>query len=139
MRKRIVLLLSLVMVLMMSAVTFAADQEPVITEDPLEEYTSVIRIDAGLSRSGSTATSNIIVTEKIDLDSVKGTLKLVNSSGTTLSTKSVTFTHHGTKFYNSTSFNLPGSGTYKVKFTIKTYKGGTLKETISGNTNTITK
>ena len=139
MRKRIVLLLSLTMVLMMGVVAFAADQEPVVIEDPIEEYTSVIRIDAGLSKSGSTATSNIVVTEKIDLDSVKGTLKLVNSSGTTVSTKNVTFTHHGTKFYSSTSFNLPSAGTYKVKFTIKTYKGGSLKETITGKTNSITK
>lgn len=37
MRKRIVLLLSLTMVLMMSAVASAADQEPVVTEDPIEE------------------------------------------------------------------------------------------------------
>lgn len=44
MRKRIVLLLSLTMVLMMSAVAFAADQEPVKTEDPIEEYTSVLRV-----------------------------------------------------------------------------------------------
>ena len=43
MRKRIVLLLSLTMVLMMSAVAFAADQEPVKTEDPIEEYTTTTR------------------------------------------------------------------------------------------------
>lgn len=43
MRKRIVLLLSLTMVLMMSAVAFAADQEPIMTEDPIEEYTSVLK------------------------------------------------------------------------------------------------
>ena len=85
------------MVLMLSTVAFAAEQDTVVTEEPIDEYTSVIRIDASLSRSGSTATSNIVVTEKIDLDSIKGTLKLVNSSGTTVATKNVTFTHHGTR------------------------------------------
>ena len=139
MRKRIVLLLSIVMVLMLSTVAFAAEQDTVVTEEPIDEYTSVIRIDASLSRSGSTATSNIVVTEKIDLDSIKGTLKLVNSSGTTVATKNVTFTHHGTTFYNTTSFNLSKKGTYKVKFTLKTYKNGTLKETIAGSTNTVKK
>ena len=40
MRKGIVLLLSLVMVFVMSAASFAADQEPAIIEDPIEEYSS---------------------------------------------------------------------------------------------------
>ena len=125
MRKGIVLLLSLVMVFVMSAASFAADQEPAIIEDSIEEYSSVA--------------STIVVTEKVDLSSVKGTLTLVNSSGKKISSKNVTFTSHGTTFYNSTSFNLSKAGTYKVKFSITTYKGGAKKETINGNTNSIKK
>ena len=49
MRKGIVLLLSLVMVFVMSAASFAADQEPAIIEDPIEEYSSVAGIDASLN------------------------------------------------------------------------------------------
>ena len=136
MRKRIVLLLSLTMVLMMSAVASAADQEPVVTEDPIEEYTSVLRVSAELSKGGA---CSIGVTEKIDLDSITGTLKLVNSSGKIISTKTGTFTKHGSIFTLNKSFTLPNSGRYKVKFTLKTYKGGKFKETIPVNTNTVTK
>ena len=139
MRKGIVLMLSLMMVFAMSAAAFATDQEPVITEDPIEEYSSVVRVDASLKRSGSVATSTIVVTEKVDLSSVKGTLTLVNSSGKKIASKNVTFTSHGTTFYNSTSFNLPKAGTYRVKFSIKTYKSGIFKETITGKTNSVTK
>ena len=139
MRKGIVLLLSLVMVFVMSAASFAADQEPAIIEDSIEEYSSVAGIDASLTRNGSAAISTIVVTEKVDLSSVKGTLTLVNSSGKKISSKNVTFTSHGTTFYNSTSFNLSKAGTYKVKFSITTYKGVAKKETINGNTNSIKK
>ena len=136
MRKRIVLLLSLTMVLMMSAVAFAADQEPVKTEDPIAEYTSVLRVSAELSKGGA---CSIGVTEKIDLDSITGTLKLVNSSGKIISTKTGTFTKHGSIFTLNKSFTLPNSGTYKVKFTLNTYKGSKFKETITGKTNTVSK
>lgn len=139
MKKGIVLLLSLVMVFAMSVASFATDQESAITDDLIEEYSSVAGIDVSLTKNGSVATSTIVVTEKVDLSSVKGTLTLVNSSGKKIASKNVTFTSHGTTFYNSTSFNLQKAGTYKVKFSIKTYKNGTYKETITGTSNSVIK
>jgi len=136
MRKRIALLLSIVMVLMLSTVAFAAEQDTVVTEEPIEEYTSVLRVSAELSKGGA---CSIGVTEKIDLDSITGTLKLVNSSGKIISTKTGTFTKHGSIFTLNKSFTLPNSGRYKVKFTLKTYKGSKFKETITGKTNTVSK
>ncbi len=136
MRKRIALLLSIVMVLMLSTVAFAAEQDTVVTEEPIEEYTSVLRVSAELSKGGA---CSIGVTEKIDLDSITGTLKLVNSSGKIISTKTGTFTKHGSIFTLNKSFTLPNSGRYKVKFTLKSYKGSKFKETITGKTNTVSK
>ena len=139
MRKGLVFLLTLVMIFAMSILSFAADQDVILDEDFIEEYSSVVSIDASLKRSGSMATSTIVVTEKVDLSSVKGTLTLMNSSGKKITSKDVTFINHGTTFYNTTSFNLPSKGTYKVKFAITTRCGGVKKETINGNTNSITK
>lgn len=139
MKKIVALLLTLVLVLSLGIAVYADELEPEINEDPIEEYTSIRTITADLTRSGSTATCYLAVTQKIDLDSITGTLKLLNSSGSTVSTKSGAFTKQGSIFTLSKSFTLPSNGTYKVKFTIKTYKNGTLKESITGNTNTVTK
>lgn len=139
MKKMVAILLALVLVLSLGATVYASELEPEINEDPIEEYTSIRTITADLTRSGSTATCYLAVTQKIDLDSVTGTLKLLNSSGTTISTKSGTFTKQGPIYTLSKSFTLPSNGTYKVKFTIKTYKSGSLKETANGYTNTVTK
>ena len=139
MKKIVALLLTLILVLSLGSAVYATEVEPEINEDPIEEYTTIRTITANLTRSGSTATCYLAVTPKIDLDSITGTLKLLNSSGTTISTKSGTFTKSGAIYTLNKSFTLPSSGTYKVKFTIKTYKNGTLKETASGYTNTVTK
>lgn len=139
MKRLIAIVLSLVMMISMSMPAFAMDEEPYITQDPIEEYTSILSITASLTRSGSSATCNLGVTQKISLDSMSGTLKLLNSAGNTVSTKSGTFIKSGSVYTMSKSFDLPSNGTYKVQFTIKTYKNDLLQETASGYTNTITK
>jgi len=138
-KKLVVILLSFIMVLSLGIAAYAIEEEPEINEDPIEEYTSITSITSDLTKSGSTAVCNLAVIQKINLDSVKGTLKLMNSSGGIVSTKTGTFAKHGSTYTLSKSFTLPSSGTYKVKFTIKTYKNSTLKETANGYTNTVTK
>lgn len=103
------------------------------------KYVSVIEVRAKLKRSGSTATCSVALTQKIKLDSAKGTLKLINSSGKVVSTKNVDFKKNGSVFTLSKSFNLPQNGTYQVRYEIRTYKGGAQKEKITGCTNKIKK
>lgn len=124
-------------VLMMSTVSFAASHETVVNGNSTIRYTSVTGVRASLRKSGSTAVCNIGVTQKISLDSIKGTLKLVDGAGKTVSTKTGTFKKNGSVFTLSKSFSFPKKGTYKVKYTLYTYKGGKKKETITGSTNTV--
>lgn len=134
-----ILAFTLFAVLMMTTVSFATNHETEVTGNSTIRYTSVTGVVASLRKSGSTTICDIGVTQKIPLDSVKGTLKLVDGAGKTVSTKKGTFKKNGSVFTMSKSFNLPSKGTYKVKYTLKTYKGGKLKETITGSTNSVTK
>lgn len=134
-----ILAFTLFAVLMMTTVSFAANHETVVNGNSTIRYTSVTGVGASLRKSGSSAICDIGVTQKIHLDSVKGTLKLVDASGKTVSTKTGTFKKNGSVFTLSKSFSLPKRGSYRVKFTLKTYKGGRLQDTISGQTNTVKK
>lgn len=136
--KRVALFI-MVMIISSVGIVSYADEEYPVAEDPVEEYSSIESVTANLMKSGSNAVCSITVKGKNGTDSVKGTLKLVNGSGTTVSTKAGTFSKVGPLFSYSHSFNMPSSGTYKVKYTIKTYKNGVKKETITGYTNTIHK
>lgn len=129
----------LLAVLMMTTVSFAANHETEVTANSTIRYTSVTGVRASLRKSGSTAICDIGVTQKIPLDSVKGTLKLVDSSGKSVSTTTGTFKKSGSVFTLNKSLILPKKGTYKVKFILYTYKGGKKKETITGCTNTVRK
>ena len=136
--KRIIAFI-LLAVLMMTTTSFAANHEAVVNGNSTIRYTSVTGVGASLRKSGSTAICDIGVTQKIPLDSVKGTLKLVDGSGNTVITKPGAFKKNGSVFTLSKSFSLPKKGTYKVKFILYTYKGGKRKETITGYTNTVRK
>lgn len=133
------LVLILLFITMMSNSAFATSEDLYSREGIDTRYSSVGTIQAQLTKSGSSAVCNIGVTQKINLDSITGTLKLVDSTGKTISTKTGTFTKHGTVFTLTKSFTMPNAGTYKVKFTLVTYKGGVKKETITGETNTVKK
>ena len=124
---------------MMTTVSFAVSHETLSNGNSTIRYTSVTGVGASLRKTGSTAICDIGVTQKINLDSVKGTLKLVDGSGKNVSTKTGTFKKSGSVFTLSKSFSLPKKGTYKVKYTLYTYKGGKKKETVTGSTNTVKK
>lgn len=134
-----VLAFVLLIVLLMTTASFADSHETLVTGKSTIRYTSVTGVRASLKKSGSSAICDIGVTQKIHLDSVKGTLKLVDASGKTVSTKTGTFKKNGSVFTLSKSFSLPKRGSYKVKFNLYTYKGGVQKETITGCTNTVRK
>ena len=136
--KRVALFI-MVMIISSVGVISYADEEYPVAEDPVEEYTSIESVTSNLIKSGSNAVCTITVKGKNGTDTVKGTIKLVNGLGTTVSTKSGTFSKVGPLFTYSHSFNMPSSGTYKVKYTIKTYKNGVKKETITGHTNIVRK
>ena len=134
-----VLAFVLLIVLLMTTASFADSHETLVTGKSTIRYTSVTGVRASLKKNGSSAICDIGVTQKIALDSVKGTLKLVDVSGKTVSTKPGTFKKSGSVFTLSKSFSLPKKGTYKVKYNLYTYKGGVQKETITGYTNTVRK
>lgn len=137
MKRKILILVTIMM--LMSIPSYAINQDATVGLGSQIRYTSVEHIRAELVKSGSSATCNIGVTPKSKLDSISATLNLVDASGKTISTKTGTFAKKGTIFTLSKSFKLPKSGTHKVKYTLKTYKGGRLQETIAGQTNTVKK
>ena len=137
MKRKILILVTILMI--MSIPSYAINQDATVGTGSQIRYTSVERIRAELVKSGSSATCYIGATPKSKLDSISATLKLMDASGKTISTKTGTFTKNGSIFTLSKTFKLSKSGTYRVKFTLKTYRGGALQETISGQTNTVKK
>ena len=135
--KRIIVITLLLLTLIPTPQIFASDLTIMKEGNSSIRYVSVIEISAKLKRNGSAAKCNIGVVQKVKLDSIKGTLKLVNGSGKVVSTKSGSFKKNGSVFTLSKSFVLPKKGTYKVVYELKTFKGGVQQEKITGYTNVI--
>ncbi len=139
MKKGITCLLVLAILFSMNVFVFAAEEEPICEDELIEEYVSVIQISTVLTKSASTAICKVNVRRKIELDSVYGSFNLVDSNGKTVASDNRYLQKSGANFVYTHGFNMPKSGTYKVKCTLKTYKNGALQETINCITNSVQK
>lgn len=132
MRKLLCIVLSVVMVLATSVCGFGAvnPEEEVIKP----QYVTTDSVDSRVGISNGTASYYARFEPKTgsSISYVKATLKLVNSAGTVIKTKTDTIYKEGGYFKISDSKTLSSKGTYHAEYTLKVYKSGSLVETIKG-------
>lgn len=130
MRKLLCVILSVVMVLATSVCGFGAAKpdDQVVTP----QYVTTDSVDSRVSISNGTASYYARFEPKTgsSVSYVKATLKLVNSKGTVVKTKTETIYKTGGYFKISDSKALSSKGTYHAEYTLKVYKSGSLVETI---------
>ena len=138
MRKLLCIVLSVVMVLATSVCGFGAEKTEEQVVKP--QYATTDSIDSKVSISSGTASYYARFEPKTGktISYVKATLKLVNSSGTIVKTKTETIYESGGYFKISDSKALSSRGTYHAEYTLKVYKSGSLVETIKGQSNNAT-
>lgn len=139
MNKCLIAILALSLCLSTTVACFAKDSNKPVYGRASPNYTSVISISAVLNRYGNNAKLAISARERSSLSTITGTFKLVNSAGDVVSTTHGSLRKSGITHTYSHTFSLPKKDSYRVKYTLKTYKNGSLKETIKGTTNTITR
>ena len=61
----------------------------------------------------------------------------MNVNGKKVATHTAALKDKGSVFLYQHTFNISKSGKYYVKYTIKTYKAGKLKDTVTGKTNSV--
>lgn len=138
MRKLLCVVLSITMVLATCMCSFGA----VRPDDGVVElqYTSARGVYPSISiSSGGTASYSVRVNPKTDssISYIKATLKLVNSAGTVIKTKTDTIYKSDGCFKISDSKTLSAKGTYHAEYTLKVYnKSDSLVETIKGQSGT---
>lgn len=141
MKKIIILVVTVLMLFLSYGTCFAADQTTAPVEDGLiptyEEARSVI---PKLSITSGTASYQVKLEphSSTGISYVDATLKLVNSKGTVIKTKTERLYFSAGFFKISDSKKLTAKGTYHAEYVLKAYKSGNLIETIKGNSNSAT-
>lgn len=130
MKKVFLLFLAIALVFTSSlAISFAT------VEDKAElRYVTATTVTSKVVISGSKATyfAEVMPQTLNSIDSINATIKLVNGSGSVIDSKTATVSRTGAYFSISDTATLTKSGTYHVEYTLKVYKSGVLKETITG-------
>lgn len=137
MRKLLCVILSIVMVLATSVCGFGAVKPSDGAVSP--QYVSSRGVYPTLSiSSGGTASYSVRVYPKTSdsISYIKATLKLVDSKGNVVKTKTETVYESGGYFKISDTKTLSSKGTYHAEYTLKVYKSGSLVETIKGQSDT---
>lgn len=90
--------------------------------------------------SGNTANYKAVLTTNVgqSISSVKATLKLVNSKGNLIKTKTDTSKMVEGHLSIADSASLTERGTYHAEYIFKIYKSGKLVETLTGKSNSVT-
>lgn len=138
MKKLLCVILSIVMVLSTCVCSFGAvkpDDNAIVLQ-----YVSARGVYPSLSiSSGGTASYSVRVNPMTDssISYIKATLKLVNSAGTVIKTKTDTIYKSDGYFKISDSKALSAKGTYHAEYTLKVCnKSDSLVETIKGQSGT---
>lgn len=139
MRKIHICFIALLLILSMNATAFATATDSSIEDIPILRYSTVNSIKSNLSKSESSASCSLRLKANTGITAVHGTFKLIDLSGNVVSTDSRYLKEAGSYYSYTHNFNMPKKGTYKVKYTLKTYKDRTLKETICLTTNSVSK
>ncbi len=138
MRKFVKRMAFLVIVCLMScSCVFAEEMSVPEGETNVDEYVSVDYVSDYLTKSGDKALCTVKLYEKTSLSSVRGTFHLMNVNGKKVATHTAALKDKGSVFLYQHTFNISKSGKYCVKYTIKTYKAGKLKDTVTGKTNSV--
>ena len=129
-------MLGIVVILSMSCCAVFADEQSTPPENELDlsPYVSAAGVSSSVTITGSKAAYRAVVipmTAK-SISKVRGTVKLVNQSGTAVDrvTKDVTISDG--KFTVGNSKQLTKHGKYHAAYTLKLYKSGKLIETVTG-------
>ena len=102
-------------------------------------YNVVDMAQAIISADDDSINSTLFVSTSYDddLDSVYVTVKVKKTSGTTVKTYNQYMTKSNHVFIFSESTNATSSGTYYFEYTAKCYKGSVLKDTVTGNSTSV--
>lgn len=146
MSKKIVALLSGIVLLFSSSLMAYADHSPLMKEERIGGiiqpfYVAVSRVSATMRISSGTATCTVIVTpkSKTSLDYIQTTVKILDVQGNSVKTwNNIKSDKTGSIFAFDESFKLSKKGQYQMTYTSKCYKDGKVVDTDSGTTRLIT-
>ena len=139
MKKMIMILLVGTLFIATGGMSFAIETDSYEGRSFEAKYQTVSDFSSKLRKEGTDkAVWTASASAKAGITSMSGTVKLINSNGTTIKSANVTF-KKGAKFTAKKTFTMPKKGKYYVKYSIKTYKSGKYQETISGKTGTVTR
>lgn len=122
-----------VMLLCSFSLCFATEETTFSGEEISPRYAAVNEVKPSITIAGGNASYYVKVKPmtSTSISYINITLKLVNSSGTVLKTKTEKVYFSNGYFKLSDSKNV-SKGTYHAEYTLKVYKSGSLVETISG-------
>lgn len=136
MRKVMITVLILVVSIIVTTVGVFAEadnlNETAIEKEGGTRYTYFSNTRAWLDITGSTASWSLKATKMNQYDSATVTTSLIKKNSGTVATYTNTF--YNSSINISKNRTISSHGTYYVQFTIRCYKGGSLKETITVTT-----
>lgn len=141
MKKIIIFVVTVSMLFLSYGTCFAADQTTAPVEEGLiPSYEATTSVVPRLVITSGTASYRVRLEPQTStsISYVDATLKLVNSKGTVIKTKTERLYISGGYFTISDSKKLTAKGTYHAEYILKVYKSGKLIETIKGNSNSDT-
>lgn len=141
MKKIIVLLVAALMLFLSYGSCFAAEQTTAPKEEDLVPgYVTTTSVVPRLVINSGTASYQVRLEPETStsISYVDATLKLVNSKGTTIKTKTDRLYISAGYFRITDSKKLTAKGSYHAQYILKVYKSGKLVETIKGNSNSAT-
>ncbi|MFR1724392.1 hypothetical protein [Emergencia timonensis] len=141
MKKIIILVVAALMLFLSYGSCFAAEQTVAPVEDSLTpRYEATTSVVPRLVITSGTASYQVRLEPQTStsISYVDATLKLVNSKGTVIKTKTDRLYLSAGYFKISDSKKLTTKGTYHAEYILKVYKSGKLLETIKGKSNTDT-
>jgi len=120
---------------------YATEQQTYKPLEPLiPAYVAADELISNLSISDGTASYYTKVSPQTptSITKVTGTIRLINSKGTVIKTKTATVTLVNGYFKITDSKQLSAKGTYHVESTLKIYKGTKLVETLTSKSRYVT-
>lgn len=134
MHKKISICIAVLMLLCSFSLCFATEEATLTDEEVIPAFVEVNGVTSEISVTGGNAKYSVTVMPNIpnEISYINATLKLVNSSGTVLKTKTDKIYFSGGLFKLSDTKSSIAKGTYHAEYTLKVYKSGKLIETING-------
>lgn len=138
MKKIFKVLITMVSIVLLSCNCFAADLTTPVDEVVIEPVVTVDSYNVSLSLSNSNAICTVKVEPSVaQISKIVVAEQLLNKGGDVKDSYNKTITAISTRVSFCHVFKLSAHSTYHIKYSIKTYKSGKLKDSISGTSSSV--